>query len=383
MRKITLLFALLLSFSLLSACSMFGDDEEERPSELTKFEAEVKLRKQWSVKVGKGQGELYTRLKPVIQGDVIYAASNNGVVMAINKESGKKIWKAKLEHNLSGGVGVGGDLVLLGSENSTVIALDINSGETLWETSVSSEVVSAPATDGKMVVAQSVDGKLTGLDASTGEQKWLYESTVPALSLRGTSSPLVLNNFVVVAFANGSVASIALDNGTLRWEERVAIPSGKSEIERLVDVDGELYVNDAGVLLVSSYQGYLAALDVVTGQMRWRVKESSTVGAGSGFGNVYISDESSHIKAYKTGQEEYLWINDYLHLRRTTAPSSFSNYVAVGDFEGYVHLLSQVDGRFMGRIKVDGNGIRANLLSQNNTLYVYGNSGKLVALKVQ
>jgi outer membrane protein assembly factor BamB len=263
------------------------------------------------------------------------------------------------------------------------VALNKMAGEILWQTEVTSEVLSVPASNGEVVVVQTVDGKLTGLDAQNGEQIWIYESTVPALSLRGVSSPVIVDDFVLAAFANGSVASIALDNGTLRWDERIAIPTGRSEIDRLVDIDGELFIDESGVVLVPSYQGYFAALDLVTGQTRWRVEESSTVGASSGFGNFYISDERGHVKAYRAGQEDTVWVNEQLDLRQISAPTSFSNYVAVADFEGYLHILSQVDGRFVGRIKVDGKGVRTRMLTQDNILYIYGDSGNLVAMRVQ
>jgi len=360
-----------------------SNKDEANPADLVNFDEEVRLRRQWSVNIGKGQGKTYNRIKPAIDGDIIYAASSNGNVYAINRESGSTIWRARLEAEITGGVGVGGELVLVGTINSGLIALDAATGEVAWQTTVSSEVLAAPATNGRIVVAQAVDGKLTGHDAETGEQIWIYESTVPALSLRGTSSPLIIENFVLAAFGNGSVISLALDNGTLRWEERVAIPTGTSEIDRMVDIDGDLFVSDQGMLLVPSFQGYLAAIDVVTGQTRWRVQESSASGASSGFGNIYISDERGHVKAYRTGQDDLVWSNEQLDLRNVTAPESFSNYVAVGDFEGYVHLLSQVDGRFVGRTRVDRNGIRASLQSRGNTLYVYGNGGNLSALTVQ
>ena len=364
-------------FSFLSS-----DDEEDEPAKLVKFDAEVRLRKQWSLNIGNGQGDEYNRLKPAIDGDAIYAASNNGVVVAVDRNNGRRLWRTKLDYRITGGVGAGGNMVLVGTENSTVVALDAGNGSTLWETAVSSEVLSAPATNGTIVVVQAIDGKLTGHDARTGQQRWIYESTVPALTLRGTSSPLVMDNFVITALASGSVVSVAIDNGTLRWEERVAIPTGTSEIDRMVDIDGDLVISDNGLLLVPSYQGYLAAIDVVTGQTRWRVQDSSVNGASSGFGNIYISDERGHVKAYRTNQEETVWDNEQLDLRNLTGPQSFNNYVAVSDYQGYVHLLSQIDGRMVGRARVDRKGVRATMLARGNSLYVYGNSGNLTALTI-
>jgi outer membrane protein assembly factor BamB len=389
MTKHMRLVLLIISILLISGCgwnplailSISGGDE--KPAALVDFDEEVIMRRQWSVNVGSGQGNKYNRLKPAISGDVIFAASNNGQVLALNRENGARLWRTDLDYEISGGVGVGGGLVVLGTENSLVIALDAESGSILWEVEVTSEVLSAPATNGDVVVVQAIDGKLTGHDAATGAQIWIYENTVPALTLRGDSSPLILENFVLAAFGNGSVVSIAIDNGTLRWEERIAIPTGTSEIDRMVDIDGDLFVSDAGLLLVPSFQGYLAAIDVVTGQTRWRVEESSSNGASSGFGNIYISDERGHVKAYQTGQDDLVWSNEELDLRNLSGPESFSNYVAVGDYQGYVHLLSQVDGRFVGRTKVDGKGIRASMQSRGNILYVFGNGGNLTALSIQ
>lgn len=376
----------------LASCSMFSgmfdflrdeEDIDQEPMKLSDIEEEVELRRVWSVNIGDGQGEKFNRLQPVLAGNRIYAAANDGRVQAVDTETGRTVWRQRIEDTITGGVGFGGNLVLVGSENSRVTALSAESGEILWEATVTSEVLAAPATNGRVVVVQTVDDKLTGLDAASGEQLWLYESTAPDLSVRGTSAPRIVGDFVLAAFANGSVVSVALDNGTLRWEERVAVPTGRSELDRLVDIDGELEINDAGQLLVPAYQGYLAVIDVVTGQTRWRVEESSNVGAGFGFGNIYAVNEEDAVRAYRTTQETPMWENDDLLRRELSSPLSFNNYVAVGDFEGYVHLLSQVDGRLVGREKVDGDGIRGRMLNAGGTLYVYGNSGTLAALRLE
>jgi len=373
---------------LLGGCSMgifdfMRDKKEREPDDLADFDSEVRLRRNWSMNVGSGQGDKFNRLKPALDNGIIYASANNGLVVAVEAETGKRLWRADLDVEISGGVGVGGGMVLVGTEGAAVYALDAQSGEQRWQTTVSSEVLSSPASDGRFVVVQSVDGRITGLDAANGSLLWTYENPVPALSLRGTSSPLIIGNAVLSAQAGGSVVSLALDNGTLRWEERVAIPTGNSDIDRLVDIDGELVVGDNNLLLVPSYQGYLSAIDSNTGQTRWRVEESSDVGAGFGFGNIYVVSEDDTVKAWRVGQDAPQWSNDHMTWRQLSSPTGFSNYLAVGDAEGYVHLLAQSDGRFVARIKADGDGVRAHMLAQGNTLFVYGNSGDLASYTAQ
>ncbi len=387
--SLALRIALLIAAALmLSSCSwgmwdFLRDSKTKRPDKLVDFKEEVSFHKNWSVGVGDGQGDRFNRLKPALVGGVIYAAGNDGDVVAVNTKDGRKQWSVDLDVEISGGVGAAAGLVLVGTEDAVIYALDAATGKTRWKSSVSSEVLSAPGTDGKVVVVQSIDGRITGLDATNGKQLWTYEGQVPALSLRGTSSPLIVGNTVFSAQAGGSVISLALDNGTLRWEERVTLPKGKSDLDRLVDIDGDLVIGDNNMLLVPSYQGYFSVIDAATGQTRWRVKASSYVGATFGFGNAYVVSDDDTVIAYKVGTEAPQWTNDKMTLRRLSPPLGFSNYVAVGDYEGYVHLLAQSDGRFVARIKVDGDGVRSHLLAEGNTLYVFGNGGDLVSYTVK
>ena len=384
--KIIRLTSVLFLSALLAGCgvlgSIFGAEETEQPAELVDFDPEVNFERLWRVNVGNGQGEQYNRLTPAIEGDTIYVAANNGRVMAIERDSGNRLWRVDLDYEISGGVGLGSDLLFLGTTDATLLALDKTDGELVWMTETSSEVLSVPVSSGDIVVVQSIDSRLAGYDVSNGEQIWIYENTMPALTIRGTSSPIIAGDFVLAGFDNGLVVSVALDNGTLNWDSRIAIPTGRSEMQRLIDVDAELVINN-GALLVPTYQGFLTVLDITSGQILWGVEESSLVGVGTGFGNIYISDDRGHVKAYRRGaQDPEIWVNDQLDLRQVSSPVGFNNYIAVGDFEGYLHLLAQVDGRFVGRYRVGREGLRI-IQFRNGILYAYGNNGDLVALRVE
>lgn len=375
----TVLLVTVLSF--LSACSIFSRNKVEQPRELERFEEQFSLQREWSVNIGNGQGRHYNRLRPVIAGDTIYVAANNGTVMAVNKTDGRVLWRERLAETITGATGAGGGMVLVGTRDAQVIALDQSTGERLWTAPVSSEVLAAPQSDGRVVVAQTVDGRLYGLEPTTGEQRWVYESTVPALSLRGSSTPVLTGNTVLAGFANGMIAAVDTANGFLLWEERIAIPQGRYDIERIIDVDGNLLLA-GGVVYASSYQGNLMALDVQTGRIVWGIPGSSYNALALGLGNIYWADSSGHIYAVQNNTERTVWENDSLRLRRVTSPVTINNYLAVADYEGYLHLISQLDGRFVSRTRIDRDGVRADVLADGSTLYVYGNSGRLVALRL-
>jgi outer membrane protein assembly factor BamB len=381
MKYVVKLVSLIVIAGLLNACSIFSRNQVEQPAELSRITPEVNLRRVWSVNVGDGQGSHYNRLVPAIDGETIYAASANGNVVAVNKANGAVRWRQRTDAAITGGVGASSGLLLFGTRDARVVALDQSTGQQRWSTRVSSEVLSPPQSDGRIVVAQTIDGRLFALDPATGQQRWVYENTVPALSLRGSSKPLLAGNIVVAGFANGMIAAIDASNGFLLWEERVAIPQGRYDIERIIDVDGDILLSGSTVF-VTSYQGNLMGFDLQTGRIVWGLPGSSYHGVALGLGNIYWVDSFSHIFAVQNNTERTVWENDALRLRKATAPTSFNNFIAVGDFEGYLHLLSQIDGRFVGRTRVDRSGIRANILAESGVLYVYGNSGSLVALRL-
>jgi len=367
----------------LNPANWFGDDEVNPPTELEDFDRRVSLRRDWSVSVGNGQGDIYNELVPAVDGDVIYAGSANGNVVAVDIASGNVLWRQRLDVVVTGGLGAGRGLVLLGTLDAEVIALSTSDGEELWRGPVTSEVLSAPKTNGDIVVVQTVDDKLIALDAETGERRWIYETTQPALTLRGTSSPVITQaGSVVAGFSNGTLVSVNAADGVYRWEERVAVPEGRYDIDRVIDVDGDLLL-DGNRILAASYQGNLMAFDTLSGRIVWGMEASSYHGMDQGFGNIYYSDDRSRIVAVRDNSENIVWENEALQYREITAPKTVNNYLAVADFEGYVHLLSQIDGTLVGRTRVDNDGVRANILSRNSRLFVYGNSGRLVSLTVQ
>jgi outer membrane protein assembly factor BamB len=338
---------------------------------------------------------------PAIDAGRIFAASQDGKIAALDLAQGNEIWGVDLrniyagqksggffsfgsnnEDAVTGGVGVGNDLVLVGTSAGQVVAFNQSDGSLAWSSAVSSEVLAPPQINSDIAVAQTIDGKVFGFDPMDGARRWTYTTSVPSLTLRGTSTPILLPNVVISAFANGRVALLSTEQGLPHWEQKIAVSQGQSELEKLVDIDGAMVV-EGGRLFVASYQGHLAALEVSKGGINWQRQASSFAGVGSGFDQVYLAAENSVMIAYDMDTSKEIWRIDALTYRDVTTPITVGNYVVLGDVEGYIHLLAQTDGRFVGRKKVDSDGIRSAVLADGNRLYVLGNGGKLTALAIQ
>ncbi len=356
--------------------------KELKPQALEKITAEVELKKEWSTSTGAGQGKLWNALTPAVDGDLVFVTDVKGRVSALDRFTGKTKWTRKLKLDVSGGVGAGSGMVLLGTLSGDVIALDAHTGEDLWRSKVTSEVLAAPGTNGDVVIVQTQDDRLIALEAASGQQRWIFDSTPALLTLRGSATPIVTDYVVYAGLTTGKVIAIDTQRGLPIWEQRIAVPTGRTELERMVDIHGDLLLS-GNTLYVVSYQGRLAGLDPQSGQILWQREASSYVGVAESFGNAYVSLASGVVESIDERSATAMWSNNDLLRRQLSGPTVLSSYVAVGDLDGYLHLLSQVDGRFVARTKVDGKGIRVQPLAVGGWLYVYGNGGKLVALTIK
>jgi len=372
-------FLVLVMGFLLHACASEGLE----PMELVDFEPTAKITKQWSANVGSGMDVRYTLLAPIIVGDNIYTVDYKGVVSALDKNTGKKIWRVKLKEEVSGGLGYGNGTLFVGTYEAQVIALNITDGSEKWRATLSSEILSNPQSNGNIVVVQVFDGSLVGLDYDNGEILWRVETDPPTLTLRGNSSPLIVGANVYAGFATGKVLAVGINDGLLVWEQRVAIPQGRSELERMVDIDGSpLLVGE--IIYIASYQGQLVALSRATGRPLWSKAASTYLSLASGQDNIYLSDSDGGVKAFRRGSGQLSWENNHLLRRKTSAPHTIGDYLVVADEEGgYLHALDQTSGHFVARRKIDGSGVRSPMVSADDVLYVYSNDGKLTALKIE
>ena len=367
---------------LLTGCGTmgwFGGDDADAPAELEDLVSQCPIKTLWSVSVGDGTDEQLVRLVPFVDRDRVYAAAYDGEVRAFDAHSGKLLWSSDTDLKISGGPGVGDGVVLLGTGDAELVVLDADTGAEKWRARLSSEALSVPGAGSGVAVVHTLDGKLFGFDVEDGEQLWVYDRATPILTLYGSSSPVISGDSVICGFASGKLAALDLDSGGVRWEVSVSTPSGRTELERMVDIDGDpLLVDDT--LYVTSYQGDLAAVSVETGVVLWRRKLSSYVGAGGDWRQIYSVDTQGQVWAIDQRNSSAVWKNDKLLHRRLSAPAVLGDYVLVGDFEGYLHWLAREDGRIVARVRVGSDPISATPVVIDGVVYVYGDGGRLQAL---
>jgi len=379
-----LLFALTLV--LLSGCgtkdyvkNLFGgEDNTDPPTPLVEIETLAEIIKLWSKDTGKGSTKQFLKLTPShIQGKV-FVADVRGNLLAIDATSGNILWENDADLSITGGPGSSETLTMIGSEEGDVLAYASESGDFLWQAKVSSEVLAAPQEAYGIVVVRTIDGKIYGLDAHDGSRLWIYDRTVPALTLRGTSNPVITGDVVIAGFDGGRLAAIELHTGKLIWETSVSLASGSSQLERMVDIDSDPVIigND---IYVATFQGRLASVALENGRITWTRDISSYAGLTSDGKNIYITDDQSHVWALERSSGNSVWKQENLFARQVTAPATIGDLVVVGDLEGYLHWMDKSSGQFVARTQVSKNPILAPPVAVEDIIYAYSSDGTLGA----
>jgi len=354
------------------------EDNTQPPTPLTDINTRAEILELWERDVGKGSGDQYLKLSPAISDERIFVANNDGEIKAIDITTGKVIWDKDVDKKITGGPGANNGLVMAGTSEGEVIAIESESGNILWQAKVSSEILAAPQTDNNIVVVRTIDGKIFGLSATDGSRLWVYDRTVPALTLRGTSAPVIAEGLVIAGFDGGRMAAIELETGRLIWETRIAIGSGRSELERMVDIDAEPLVID-GIIYVATFQGRIAAVDLDSGNILWTRDISSYAGLSVDDRNVYVTDDNSHVWALDRVGGNSVWKQEKLEARTVTAPTTINELIVVGDIEGYLHWMDKTSGQFVARTKISSAKIIAPPISTGDLIFAYSSDGTLGA----
>jgi len=364
--------------ALLAACDK--DTVVDPPAELVDIKSVLPVDKLWSTGVGGGGEALRLALGLAHEEDVLYAAARDGKVRAIDAANGRTRWQTDTKLELSAGPGAGNGLVVVGTNDGEVVALDAEAGTVRWTARVSGEILAAPMVAGDRVVVRSVDGRMRALLASDGSEAWMVEDIVPRLSLRGTAPPVLAGSTVICGFDSGKVMAVNLESGEILWQAQVSTPKGRSELERLADVDAAVQVDGSDVYAVG-YQGRAAMIALDSGQIWWARDLSSYRGLGLDDANLYVATSEGDVVALRRRDASILWTQQGLKRRWLSTPAVVGPAVMVGDFDGYLHWLDRESGTFVARVRPGRDRISVAPLVVGDRVFVIDDGGEIVAYR--
>lgn len=365
-------------FFVLTGCSSV--DNSQPPSPLVEITKPIgKLEIAW--KASGGSAEIY-RFFPSVDSNMLVSGAASGQINGFDINSGQQLFSVKPEAGLSGGVAGWGELVVAGTNKGAVLAYGRLTGQKKWQTQLGSEIIASPVIANGRVVVRTGDGRIFGLEATDGKVVWQVRRSQPALILRNYASATVVEGVAYVGLAGGKLVAIAVYDGKILWESVVASSRGATELDRVSDVVSQPVVSGGHVCAVA-FQGKVACFAASNGTLLWAKDVSSSAGLAIDARNVYVTDSAGALAAYERSIGRLVWRQDSLTGRRLTAPILFGKYLAVGDFEGFVHLLDAEDGALVARTATDSSKVLVAPIVNNERLIVQTESGSVYSLALR
>ncbi|MEG3191060.1 outer membrane protein assembly factor BamB [Lysobacter sp. D1-1-M9] len=362
----------------------FSDEDEKlsEPARLTEITPSIEVASLWSTTVGKGEGRLGAHQGPAVADGRVYAAAGEGGVRALDLQSGEVLWHYESDLRLSGGPGIGEGLVVVGGLDGQVIALDAATGAERWQAEVTNEVIAAPAIGMGMVLVRSNDGRVTAFDAASGERRWFWSHDVPSLTVRGNAAPLIGPGFAFIGNDDGTVSALSITDGRLLWEQAVGLQEGRTELDRMSDVDG-IPVLEGSTIYATSFRDQTLAIDGPSGRPLWASDHGGPGRIGVASDRLLVSDPAGSVYALDKSSGSALWQQPALARRTLTAPAVHGDYAVVGDFDGYLHWLDLATGEFAARTRAGRDSLRAAPVVVDGILLVQNVDGDLMAFRLQ
>jgi outer membrane protein assembly factor BamB len=372
MRKMVPVSVILLT--LLTACA--SHKMPTKPAPENKQTVATRL---WSAQALAGPGQKHLNLQPTAAGTNVYVADYKGSVMARSLESNAPLWKTHLNAPLSVGPVVEGDLLIVGSENGELFALDIHQGKLQWKSTLPTTVLAKPSIDKEAVYVTTIDSHVTAFNRKTGTQRWTSTHMQPALILRGGSQGVEEGNTLFVGTYDGKLLAFSKETGALLWDKNIALPKGRTEVERMVDIVADLKQQDHRIV-VATYQGKIAAVNADNSSLEWQRDFSVYQNFSVGSDAVYLTDQEGVISALDSRTGATLWQQTGLKGRLPTGPQTIGSWVVAGDGAGYLYWFQASNGQLVS-IEDVGEAMNTQPIVSNNILIVYGKKGHWAAFK--
>lgn len=357
------------------------DAAANEPTELVAITPSASVNRLWTAGVGKGDGRMGVRQAPAVADGRVYAAAVKGGVHALDLQSGKRLWHYASKLQLSGGPGVGDGLVVVGGLEGEVVALDAQTGAEKWQAKVSNEVIAAPTIGNGLVLVRSNDGRVTAFDAATGERRWFWNRDVPMLSVRGNGSPVLGPGIVFIGSDDGTVSALSAADGVPLWDAPIAQAEGRTELDRMSDVDGTPVLVDT-TLYATSFKGQTLAIDAPSGNPLWASQNGGPGRVAVAPSVVVVTDRGGAVFGLDKAGGSALWQQPALARRQTSGAAIHGDYAVVGDLDGYLHWLQLDTGQFAARVRAGRDALRAAPVVSDGVLVVQNTNGNLSAYRL-
>jgi outer membrane assembly lipoprotein YfgL len=358
--------------AVLAACS--STPTRPKPTEISSVPVMQDVRAGWTANIGKVDFSLVVSARD----DRIALANGQGVVAVLDANTGKDVWRLKLDQAISAGVGSDGQQLAVVTRNNELVTLQ--DGKVQWRKTLPAQSFTAPLVAGARVFVLTADRSVIAFDGATGRQLWTQQRPGEPLVLKQAGVLLAFKNTLLVGLS-GRLAGLDPNTGVVRWESAIATPRGTNDVERLVDLVAP-FDRVGDVVCVRAFQTSVGCVNAERGQSVWTRPSAGEMGV-SGNENLLVAPMSNGVvQAFNRSNGERLWDTERLKYRSLSAPLVTPRGVLVADNGGWLYLLSLADGALLNRIKLDSEALATAPVFAGGRYVVVTREGRVMGLQI-
>ena len=353
------------ALAFLAACSSSPD--KPKPAPLPAVSGELVVKKVWANTVG----PVTTPLRASVQAGRVALASTQGQVVLLDAVTGKDIWRVKLSDTIQAGVGGDGQRFAVVTGRNEVVAIE--AGKEIWRYALAAISLTPPLVAGGRVFVLNADRSVTALDGASGQKLWTQQRTGDPLVLNQAGLLMPFGDTLLVGWG-GRLAALNPLTGAVRWETLLANSRGTNEVERLVDlVAGADRLGNT--VCARAFQSTVACIDASRGSSLWSRSAQGHEGLAGDDKLVFGAESDSKVIAWQRENGQVAWTQAALRFRGLSEPLVLQRSLVLGDDDGVLHFLARQDGKLLQRVSTDGSAIVGRPVLADQTLVVVTRTG--------
>lgn len=361
------------ALAVVAGCS--SAPKRPKPVALGPVASLISTKQVWSAQVGAAPGQA----TPTVVAGRLLVAGADQQVFAFDTGTGRELWRYRLDAPASTGLGSDGDTTAVVTARNDLVVLE--NGVQRWRARLPARSFTTPLVAGQRVFVLTGERTVMAFDGRTGARLWSQQRPGEPLVLQQPGVLMAVGD-TLVAGLSGRLTGLNPLNGSFRWEAPVATSRGTNEVERLVDIVAP-YGRQGTSVCVRAYGAAVGCVDADRGALTWSRPANGPAGVHGDADLVFGAESDGTLKAWRRASGDVAWTSDRLKWRELGAPQALGRVLAVGDADGWLHLVSREDGSEMTRLSTDGSAIIGTSQLAGQTLIVQTRKGGIFAWQPQ
>ncbi|OFZ05974.1 MAG: hypothetical protein A2070_03250 [Bdellovibrionales bacterium GWC1_52_8] len=334
------------------------------------------LLRQWTLSLGEDKSILDHGMdysNPVVIENTLVFGTRSAGLVSIYPSLNQQRWVLPIQGGVVSELTVEKGSVYFCGGDGFLYSVNLENGRVNWRYDLRNPIASRPVISGGRLFVTTTDDTVYAFDAGTGKWLWHYRRrSSPAATIRAASAPLVDGTEVLTGLSDGFLVALSVSDGQLKWERKLHHGT------KFTDVDASPIL-ESGVVYLPSYDGALYALKRQGAEILWRFDAGGSKTVQLEDQRLFLPSSDGNVYALQKNSAKLLWKFELDHGTPTGLVLT-DKYVVVGSSFQYLYVLDKETGKGLYRFNIGyGSGFSGTPAydKASGSLYFLSGAGNL------